>query len=841
MRLSNSQPQDAGRLLSLFGLLSVACVSMLTFAVSGAATADSTEPEAAGLLLAALAIGFLTFLGWVGLYYRAAAKAAGRTIRHATAAAAQTTYRLDAAEAILRSEPQVLLVWEPGAPAHIVAHGAAPTAGIPWATEEITQWHAWLEPQPAQLMVFQMERLFREGHPFTMPARTTLGTEVEIEGRTAGGRAVLRIREVGALRREIGEAQERSRRQVRDIQITRGLLEGLTAPVWFRAPDGKIEWVNSAYIRAVDGLSREDVRARQLELLEAKQRKTVDAALKRGRIHREIMPLIIAGERRTFDLLAVPLEGTSAFIANDAAALETAKGELSRQMATNDRTLDRVATAVAIFGPDQSLTFCNAAYRSLWRLDQDWLATHPRDGEILDRLREQRQLPEDADYRNWKAKLLACYTGQREHEDWWHMPNGRTVHVLAEQRPGGGVTYLYDDVTERIALESRYNTLMSVQTETLDHLKEGVAVFATDGRLRLHNSAFARIWRLNPQDLSREPHIEEVVLRCRVLYDHPETWQRINGAVTGIFDQRQRIEGHMERPDDSVVAYAGLPLPDGALLLTFVDITGSARAERMLTERNEALETANRLKNQFISHVSYELRTPLTDIIGFAEMLANPRTGALNQKQLEYLGYIGASSKTLAALINDILDLATIDAGIFELKLAPVRARPVIEAVAAGLRERMTRARLSLRISVAAGVDEFLGDEHRIKQVLFNLLSNAIGFSKQGDTIGLTCGREQGMIVFTVEDHGTGIAKEVLPKVFERFESRTQGSRHRGAGLGLALAKSFVELHGGTISLESEIGRGTRVTVRFPEQQPVAGLPAAARSPATSRSGRQAA
>ena len=750
MRLSNSQPQDAGRLLSLFGLLSVACVSMLTFAVSGAATADSTEPEAAGLLLAALAIGFLTFLGWVGLYYRAAAKAAGRTIRHATAAAAQTTYRLDAAEAILRSEPQVLLVWEPGAPAHIVAHGAAPTAGIPWATEEITQWHAWLEPQPAQLMVFQMERLFREGHPFTMPARTTLGTEVEIEGRTAGGRAVLRIREVGALRREIGEAQERSRRQVRDIQITRGLLEGLTAPVWFRAPDGKIEWVNSAYIRAVDGLSREDVRARQLELLEAKQRKTVDAALKRGRIHREIMPLIIAGERRTFDLLAVPLEGTSAFIANDAAALETAKGELSRQMATNDRTLDRVATAVAIFGPDQSLTFCNAAYRSLWRLDQDWLATHPRDGEILDRLREQRQLPEDADYRNWKAKLLACYTGQREHEDWWHMPNGRTVHVLAEQRPGGGVTYLYDDVTERIALESRYNTLMSVQTETLDHLKEGVAVFATDGRLRLHNSAFARIWRLNPQDLSREPHIEEVVLRCRVLYDHPETWQRINGAVTGIFDQRQRIEGHMERPDDSVVAYAGLPLPDGALLLTFVDITGSARAERMLTERNEALETANRLKNQFISHVSYELRTPLQTITGFTELMMSPRTGLLTPRQRDYLGTVLTASETLKGVINGILDLAVIDAGALELNLVTINVPGMMEEVSVAVRERLARASLKLEVSIGRTVTEIVADEGRIRQMLDNILSNAIGFSDPGKTVRLVCRKLGDDVIDTV-------------------------------------------------------------------------------------------
>ena len=226
---------------------------------------------------------------------------------------------------------------------------------------------------------------------------------------------------------------------------------------------------------------------------------------------------------------------------------------------------------------------------------------------------------------------------------------------------------------------------------------------------------------------------------------------------------------------------------------------------------------ADRLKSQFISHVSYELRTPLTNIIGFSELLSSPRTGELNSKQREYLNDISASSRTLLAIINDILDLATIDAGALELKLAPVKVAAVVDTAVLGVRDRANRARLNLDIRVAEDAVEFIADEARVRQVLYNLLSNAIGFSKPGDTISVSVWREAGMMAFAVEDKGVGIPKDQQQRVLERFESRSQGSKHRGAGLGLSIVKSLVELHGGAMSLESEPGQGTRVTVRFPE------------------------
>jgi len=506
---------------------------------------------------------------------------------------------------------------------------------------------------------------------------------------------------------------------------------------------------------------------------------------------------------------------------DEAKTRERVRAETKPSMETHFRSFDRLATAFAVFDSSQRLAHYNQAYVDLWQLDPDWLAAHPRDGEILDRLRQARHLEERADYRDWKQSWLAVYGSNKQVEDRWHLPDGRTLHVIADA-DGEGVTYLYENVTEQIALESRYNALIQVQRETLDTLREGVAVFAPNGRLRLYNTAFATIWELNPRLLDAQPHVEDVIAWCRRLYDAPEEWERTKASVTAIVAERRPYESEFDRPDGTVLACAALPLPDGGTLLTYSDVTDTKRAERALIEKNEALEAADRLKSDFVSHVSYELRTPLNSMLGFAQMLAEPAFGPMSEKQREYVDDILSSGTTLRAIVDDILDLATIDAGTLELKLAPVDVRDLIEAARQGVEDRLKQNEVRLEIEVALGVSAFVADARRMTQILYNLLSNAIGFSAPGETITLICGREDSMIAFTVADRGVGIPEDFQQAVFDRFESRSQGSRHRGAGLGLSIVKSLAELHGGTVSLVSVPGQGTQVTVLLPLKQEAA-------------------
>ena len=806
---------DATRreLLALL-LASLACIIVLTLGLVDSPGSNIISVSIRPLLFAAFAAG-TAGLGVTLVWY--VLRRARRAIRRAETDAAALRRHLATAEAIIKAEPQVLVFWEQDQPLRVVAHTLSSVAGLPEDQKDLIRFGAWLDADSADALKTGLDALFSDGRPFNLLLKTTAGGNLEADGRASGARAVLRLRDVAGYKRDLLRIIDQHRQLARDIRASRALLNALPMPVWLRDVDGRIEWVNKAYVAAVEAADEAEVRERQIELLESRQRASLNLdPAKRETITTRI-PLIVGGERKPHDVVIVPLDNTTAAAAIDVTDLETAQGELDRQVAAYDRTLDRVATAVAIFGPDQRLSFFNAAYQQLWDVDRDWLATGPTDSDVLDRLRETSRLPAIVDYRSWKAKLLACYQTATELEDWWHLPDGRMLHVVAEQRPDGGVTYLFDDVTERYALESQYNALINVQRETLDSLKEGVAVFATNGRLKLCNSAFASIWKMPRPVLEGEPHIDEIIRHVAQAFENRRTWSRISRSVTAISDHREPVEGQMVRPDGSVIDFAAAPLPDGATLLTFADVTASKRIERALAERNEALVAADRLKSQFISHVSYELRTPLTNIIGFSELLASPRAGDLNEKQREYVNDISSSSKTLLSIIDDILDLATIEAGAVELKLTQLDVRNVLDSAILGVRERASRARLTLDIAIADDAVSFTADESRVRQVIYNLLSNAIGFSRPGDTVRVSCWRENGSIVFSVEDQGIGIPRDLQNRIFERFESRSFGSKHRGVGLGLSISRNLVELHGGEMHLDSEPGRGTRVTVRFPE------------------------
>ena len=725
-----------------------------------------------------------------------------------------------ATEAIINAEAQVLVFWEQGQRARLINHSLNAVPGVPVEPAELERFGLWLEPTSAEELKNGLDALFADGHSFNLLVRTRSGAHLEADGRAAGGRAVLRLRDVVGYRRDLARIIDQHRELKREIRASRALLDALTMPVWMRDETGRLSWVNSAYIKAVDASGFGEVRDGQLELLEGRDLARANAQIATGKEFRERLPIIIGGERKAHDVVLLPLEETVVGAAVDVAAIEAVKDVHERQIAAYNRTLHRVATGVAMFGPDQRLIFFNEAFRRLWSLDADWLESRPSDGEVLDRLRELSRIPQVVHYREWKTGVLTKARTAEGYENWWHLLDGRTVHLISEQRPDGGVTYLFDDVTERLALESRFKSLIEVQSETLDSLREAVAVFAPDGRLTLFNSAFAHIWRLSRATLKEGPHIDAIIQQCRGLFDDAEVWARMSRAVTGISDRRQPIDGQLERPDGSVIDYVTAPLPDGATLMTFADVTDAKRAQRALMERNEALIAADRLKSQFIGHVSYELRSPLTNIIGFGDLLGRPNTGPLNDKQKEYLGDLSASSKTLLAIIDDILDLATIDAGGLELKVAPVKVRGIIDAAVLGVRERATRARLRLDIQVEEEDATLVADEARVRQVLYNLISNAIGFSNPGATVRISSWRERGMRLFAVEDQGVGIPKEKQARVIERFETHNQGGKHRGAGLGLAIVKSLVELHGGAMSLDSEPGRGTRVLVHLPEAGP---------------------
>jgi signal transduction histidine kinase len=720
----------------------------------------------------------------------------------------------DRFNAMLRSEPQVLVSWAAADNEPDIVGDTKIITNAP-SPQRVLAFGSWLEPDKAQAMERAVDALRANGESFSTQFVTLSGHAIEADGRVIGGRAVLRLRDVTGVKRELAELAVRYEKMSGEIESLRALLDALPSPVWARDLAGALVFANPAFARAVEAKDAADAIARGVEMLGRLPREEASRARSAGQIYEARVPAIVAGSRRTLDVLDVPTRRGSAGIGIDATEAEAMRGQIKRLLDGHRRTLDQLPTAVATFGNDQKLSFYNAAFRSLWDLDAGFLDQNPTDSALLDQLRAGRKLPEERDFREWKTALHEAYRATETREHIWHLPDGRTLRVITTPNPQGGVTYLFEDTTERLELMRRYGALNRVQGETLDNLAEGVAVFGSDGRLRLQNSAFERMWQLDPASLGEHPHIETVISQCRRLHDDGALWQKLRAAATSI-ENRNALTERIERRDGSVVDLRTVPLPDGATLATFQDITDTVNVERALIERNEALEMADKLKIDFVHHVSYELRSPLTNIIGFAHFLGEPVIGTLNDKQSEYLGYITSSTNALLAIINDILDLATIDAGAMTLNLGEVDIQKTMIAAAEGVRDRLVKDDIALNIEAMPNVGTFTADERRVRQVLFNLLANAVGFSPPHSTVTLACDRHDDAVVFTVTDEGPGIPPEMTDRVFDWFETQSHGSRHRGAGLGLSIVRSFIELHGGRVTLDSTLGRGTTVVCTFP-------------------------
>ncbi len=390
-------------------------------------------------------------------------------------------------------------------------------------------------------------------------------------------------------------------------------------------------------------------------------------------------------------------------------------------------------------------------------------------------------------------------------EEFWHMPGGQTLRVVSQPHPFGGLTFLYEDVSERLNLESNYKTLVKVQSATLDTLNEGVAVFGPDGRLKLSNDAFAHIWELRPEELQGEPHARVFASRSAARFGDSAIWDRLIQAIVAEGGAAQSL-GEVERSDRIILSVNLSPLPDGATLITFVNVTDRFRIETALRDKNDALEAADRLKSDFIKHVSYELRTPLSTIMGFAEHLASGVPGGLNDRQQEYVEAIVSGSNTLKELVNDILDLALVESGALKLEMERVDLYGLLADVANHAGEWASKAGLALELDCRPGVGLFLADQRRIRQIVFNLLSNAFKFTPRGGVVRLTGRIVSEDVQIAVADNGPGLAPDVKANVFERFSAQSRSGTHAGAGLGLALVNRFIEMHDGWVEIESEAG-----------------------------------
>jgi signal transduction histidine kinase len=700
----------------------------------------------------------------------------------------------------------------------------------PLRLDDLSSGDAGLHPDDAAALAVDVQSARESALPFTSKVKAQgSGRVYEVRGQLdpaaeRSGAMLLWFYDLSTGEEEKNRLAARVTQAETALASLTQLIEAAPFPMWYRGPDLRLGLVNQAFVQAVEGKSSAEVVERQLELIDASGRvgpvEMARSAQKDGRLVSRMQAAIIGGERRMLRLVDVPLAGGAvAGYAVDVQDLEDARTELSRHIESQRELADRMTAGTAQFDADRTLGFFNRPFAAMTGIEPEWLAERPEFDRVIERMRENHRLPEVRDFPAWREERRAWFTSPEEAiEEEWLLPNGDHIRLVAQPLPDGGLRLFVEDRTEQLRMASARDTLLRVRSATFNNLFEAISVFASDGRLYLWNRRFLEDWGVEEEWLATHPRVDDLVpVFARKLVNPAEAAQ-IREMVRKTMNDRESASGRITMTDGRQFQFAAVPLPDGNALLTMLDVTDSSRIEAALRERATALEQADRVKTDFVANMSYELRTPLTSIGGFAELLGGGYAGKLSSKGADYVHAILESVSRLSSLIDNVLDLATADSTGVGIEKERVDIAGLCRAACDQARERAGEKEQALEADISPDTGFVFGDARRLRESLEHVLHNAIAYTDRGGEVRLTASGDEDKVVIEVRDNGRGIAADELPRVFDRFRRIDQdGFRGEAAlGLGLPLTRQFIEAHGGAVELDSKEGAGTTVRLVIP-------------------------
>lgn len=619
--------------------------------------------------------------------------------------------------------------------------------------------------------------------------------------------------ELARLRHDAAQAQG-------DFVALVGLIEAAPIPMWFRGQDARLRLVNQAYVDAVGAENADEAVGKQIELLEPVEGKTageiaVEAAIQTNPTERTV-PATIHGERRLLRVSDLPIgtEGIAGY-AIDIEEMEQQAREYRAFRQAQRAMLDQLSVGVAQFDAAQKLVFANRPFLRQFDLPSGIVADAIPFDRFLSDARDKRRTPEVRDFPAWRREHISWFEAQEAQEEAWPLPAGTHLRIVAQPMPDGGLVLIAEDRTEQLALSATRDTLLRTRTAMLDSLFEAMAVFAPDGSVQLWNRSFAGTWGLAPDILDAHPSADEMLAAIAPNLKRPQQAKAIGEIIrTATLDRREK-GGRVELADGRILEFAGVPLPDGNGLLTVLDITDSQMAEQALRERNQALEEADAVKAGFLANMSYEFRTPLTSIGGFAELIQSGAAGPVNDQLKEYVDAILQSVSRLTDQVENVLDLSQGEAGLLPLTKAKVELLPFVQDIVEQRASTIEEAGLTLDLR---GDDEVAieADRRQLARAIGHLIDNALAATPKGGKILVDLSQSRGKTRIVVSDNGPGMGPQELARLQEGLKVNAQGKVERRQGLGIPLARQLVEAHGGKLQLESRKGMGTTAMITLP-------------------------
>ena len=605
-------------------------------------------------------------------------------------------------------------------------------------------------------------------------------------------------------------------------------LDGMSSPIWLRDDDLSLIYCNAAYIKAVDARSANDVTSRGRELAPRASvrevRALAAAARASGVIRTAPFHMVIEGSRRLLEVTENPVSmaGTAvdeeeskdnksrpslfgdgsglmtAGIAYDITRQEELETRLRRETASHAEVLERLGTAIAVYAADQRLAFYNTAFSQLWDLDPSWLRDGPTYGDIMESLRDQRRLPEVADFPAFKEQELDRFHSLIDPlEDVLHLPDGGTLRRVIAPHPMGGLLTTYEDVTDTLALEQSYNTLIAVQRETIDNLNEAIAVFSADGQLQLANPAFLSLWGLPPEVVEERISIAYAMDRMSESVGDDAAHDQHRNIILSALQpdsQTEPQQARFERADGKVLEVTTVPLPDGGALFSYDDVSDPARMETALRARARDLSASEQLRSTFIADAMSELRAPLATLL--SQTSNKKQTGTANS-------HTSDAVEDLVRLVDDIAQLSALESDQNTLSLDSFDLSAALESTKALTKETMKAHKWDLTIKCPDSIGWLVADEHRIRLLLYHMTISTLRGAPDESKATLSVKRDG--------DAESGDAIELSikgPAAPERESSKEW--------TGLSLIRHIADLHGGTVNAKTARNGARSIICRLP-------------------------
>jgi len=637
-----------------------------------------------------------------------------------------------------------------------------------------------------------------------------------------GGAALVWVFDFSESEGELVRLREEASGARADFAALVGLIEAAPLPMWFRDRQGRLRLVNRAYVAAVQGESAQAVVADGAELVEvvdglSAAQIAIQAADRHTPIER-MVAATIAGQRRTLKVSDLPLgdEGIAGY-AIDVEDMEELARSFRAFRDAQRSMLDQLSAGVAQFDAARQLVFANQPFLRIFALKPAVLLDPQPFERLMDMARDAGRVPEARDFPAWRRERAGWFRQSATQEEAWALADGTHLRVVAQPMPDGGLMLIAEDQTEQLRLSASRDTLLRTRAATFDSLFESIGVFAPDGRMQLWNRRFAQDWGLDGDFLDTHPKIDVLLERIGARLKRPPQARQVGDVIRAATLDRQQKGGRVVLADGRTLEFAGVPLPDGNGLLTVLDITDSQKAEAALRERNAALLEADAVKTRFLANMSYEFRTPLTSIGGFAELLEAGVGGELTAQGHEYVAAILTSVQRLGEQIETVLDLSQSEAGLLPLAHEEIELMPFVTRLVEERAHAIREAGLTLDLRGDRGAGRVQGDRRRLARAIGHLVDNAIAATPRDGRIlvDLTPAKQGPRVV--ISDNGPGMDAATLARALEGLKPAADGTGfERRQGLGLPLARQLIEAHGGTLELLSEPGQGTAAIVTLP-------------------------